>query len=444
MRIVLIQDVVVSPNRQRREFDLAEINQLGESIKQHGLLNPITIREEFDKFILVAGERRLRAIKDLNDLGDHFRCDGQLIPENCIPVTSLGELNEIQREEAELEENIRRLDLTWQERATATARLAALRNAQARVLGKPTPAVAAISLEVRGSPEGVHHETTRREIILAKHMDKEEVKNAKSLDDAWKTLRRSEDETRRTQLAASVGRTYSAASAHRLLHEDSLAWMTNAEPNEFDVICTDPPYGINADTFGDSGGAAQGAHFYKDDYETWKNAITILAREGYRITKPEAHLYAFCDITRFEEFKYILEEAGWSPFRTPIVWHKPNGNRVPWPTSGPQRKYELILYAIKGKKPVTRIYPDLVSYSADANLGHNAQKPIDLYTDLLRRSVAAGDSILDPFAGSCPLVSAATELKCKATCIEIDAAAYAIGVERLNKTDEQPELAGLL
>jgi len=35
----------------------------------------------------------------------------------------------------------------------------------------------------------------------------------------------------------------------------------------FDVILTDPPYGMGADEFGDSGGLTEGAHAYKDDEE---------------------------------------------------------------------------------------------------------------------------------------------------------------------------------
>lgn len=262
------------------------------------------------------------------------------------------------------------------------------------------------------------------------------------MDDAFKILRRKEDTEKRVLLAAEVGRTYSS-DVHTILNEDSLAWMKAAAPDQFDVICTDPIYGIGADEFGDSGGHAQGAHFYKDDYETWKSHVAILAKEGHRITKGLAHLYAFCDITRFEEFKIILTAAGWDTFRTPLIWHKPNGSRTPWVDAGPQRKYEIILYARKGRKPVTRIYPDLVTYPADDNLGHPAQKPVALFADLLRRSVNPGDKVVDPFAGSGPILVAAQELKVRATALEIDAAAYGIAVRRLERLKDAPELAGL-
>lgn len=390
----------------------------------------------------MCGERRIRAISDLYELGDTIRHDSLPVPLGEIPYTDLGELDELAREEAELDENIKRMDLTWQERAAATARLAALRAKQAAASGAPAPTTAAIALEVRGSSEGVNQETTRREIIVAKHLADPEVKGAKDVNEAFKILKRKEDTQKRVELAATVGKTFSSAD-HTCLNQDSVEWIKGQAADQFDVILTDPPYGIGADEFGDSGGKAEGAHTYKDDYETWKKISLALASDGFRITKPQAHLYVFCDITRFEELKAILTSGGWSCFRTPIVWHKPNGARTPWVDGGPQRRYELILYARKGSKPVTRIYPDLVSYSTDENVGHPAQKPVALFTDLLRRSVAPGDRVLDICCGSGPIFPAAHELKVKATGLERMADAYALSMKRIEALTAAPELAGL-
>ena len=450
MKTLPLDQIQISPDRQRRNFDLKELNGLGESIKKNGLFHPIVLRYEQvpdtyqgGGYILVSGERRLRAISDLYALGDSFSYDSTPVPVGEIPYVSLGELDVIAREEAELEENIRRIDLSWQERAAATSRLMKLREAQALAAGTAAPSVAGIAVEVRGSAEGIHHETTRRELIVAKHLDDPEVAAAKGVDEAFKVLKRKEETGKRVALAAEVGRTYSAETAHSIHNEEASIFFLSCPSEQFDVILTDPPYGISADEFGDSGGHAAGPHFYEDSYENWQALIARFAVESFRITKPQAHLYCFCDITRFEELKQVLAAAGWQPFRTPIIWHKPNGNRLPWVDSGPQRKYELVLYAKKGGKLTTRIYPDLVTYPADENLGHHAQKPVALYIDLLRRSVAAGDKVLDPFAGSGPILPAANELKLRATAIERDPAAYGICIRRLEQLKDQPELEGL-
>lgn len=419
-------------------------------------MQAVVLRQSFDAkadevvWFLVAGERRLRAISDIYALGDTITHDSLPVPTGEIPYVDLGELDELAREEAEFDENTKRENLSWQEEAAAVQRLAAARAKAGGVETLSPDIVREVARTAIPAAKdlptghlGVHQENTRRQIIVAAHLNDPEVKGAKDANEAFKILKRKEDAKRRVELAAEVGKTYTAETAHQVLNEDSLAWMAACPAEQFDVILTDPPYGINADEFGDSGGKAAGAHFYEDSYENWKKIAEALAKEGFRITKPQAHLYAFCDITRFEEFKSILEDEGWNCFRTPIIWHKPNGSRTPWVDFGPQRKYEIILYANKGRKPVTRIYPDLVSYPADENLGHQAQKPVGLFLDLLRRSVAPGDKVLDPFAGSCPALEAGQELKTKVTCIELDPAAYGIGVNRLKKLKSAPELAGL-
>ncbi len=56
---------LISPNpyQPRTYFSEEALNELSESIKKHGLLQPIIVIEKDDKFVLLAGERRLRATK---------------------------------------------------------------------------------------------------------------------------------------------------------------------------------------------------------------------------------------------------------------------------------------------------------------------------------------------------------------------------------------------
>jgi DNA modification methylase len=127
-----------------------------------------------------------------------------------------------------------------------------------------------------------------------------------------------------------------------------------------------------------------------------------------------------------------------------LIWYKKSGMRAPWPELGPQRKYETILYAIKGKKPILKMAGDVLDYAPDTNLGHAAQKPADLFEDLLRRSCLPGSSVLDPFMGSGPIFPAAHAIKCKATGIELDPASYGIAVGRLTALKAQGEIDLLL
>lgn len=361
-----------------------------------------------------------------------------------MPCLSIGELDPLAYEEAELEENIRRTDLTWQEQAAATARLADLRRRQAASLGTSLPTTADVAREVRNIPEGEElgsaHTEVRRDLILAQHLGNPAVAAAKSREEAWKALKREDNLQRNADLAAVVGRTFTA-DLHVAHHADAVEWMKQADSSQFDVILTDPPYGMGADEFKDGGGQAGGAqtHRYEDSEEIFERCFDALLQNGFRLAKPQAHLYLFCDIDRFHECREQLALEGWKCFRTPLIWHKPGGIRAPWPQHGPHRKWEMILYAVKGDRPVTKLFPDLVSYSSDSNLGHSAQKPVALYEDLLKRSVRPGDKVLDPFMGTGPIFLAAHALKCTAVGIEQDAASYGIALRRIQSLKEEEE-----
>lgn len=58
---ISVYDIEANPYQPRREFDEAEIDQLSDSLQEHGLLQPILVRRIDERYQLVAGERRLRA-----------------------------------------------------------------------------------------------------------------------------------------------------------------------------------------------------------------------------------------------------------------------------------------------------------------------------------------------------------------------------------------------
>lgn len=434
MHLVKAEHISIAPDRQRREFDEQSILDLANSIADIGLISPIVVRLSEGSMVLVAGERRLRAIETLNGLGQSFAHGGRPIPEGSVPCVLHADLDPIDAFEIELEENIRRVDLTWQERSTATSQLYELRRLQAqkRGLAMPDSENFAMAVHPDQTPAAAQR-AVKEELILAKHLKDPDVARAPSAREGMKVIQRKEEAARNAALGEAVGRTFGKHS-HDLVQGDCLKWMSGWAPNLFDVILTDPPYGIDAQDFNDSGGKANAAgHTYDDSYANWLTLIGKFAFDSFRLAKPQAHAYVFCDIDRFVELRSIMARAGWNPFRTPFIWHNPSGQRAPWPAAGPHRKYQMCLYAIKGDRPVLKLSPDLVTYASDTNLGWAAQKPVALYSDLLSRSCRAGDSVLDPFAGSGTIFPAAHGLRVKATGIEIDPAAYGLAVKRLGE-----------
>ncbi|MCH1522949.1 MAG: ParB/RepB/Spo0J family partition protein [Arenicellales bacterium] len=58
---VNVYQIDTNPYQPRTEFDEEELNSLAESLSDHGLLQPIVVRKDGDRYQLISGERRWRA-----------------------------------------------------------------------------------------------------------------------------------------------------------------------------------------------------------------------------------------------------------------------------------------------------------------------------------------------------------------------------------------------
>lgn len=416
MHIIPLSSITIPDNRQRREFPQEQINELSDSIRIHGLYHPIVVTSSGpDSFRLIAGERRLRAVRQLADLDIGFTCGQEVCPAGSIPCTLLSELDPLTAKEIELEENIIRVDLTWQERATAIAELSTLRKEQ-----HPGHTDAQTARELYGYGEGSAVETVKTAITLSKHLSDPEIAKAKTQSEAKKILQKKLNAQHREKLAESVNL---SRTPHTVLQGDSRVLLHTIPDGEFQCIISDPPYGINADNFGPQAGTA---HTYTDTPDYALDCYTALAREGARITTAKAHAYAFCAFELFPSVKEIFSLAGWAVWPRPLIWFKGNNaGMLARPDHGPRYTYECILFANKGGRPVLRVAPDVISVPAVSERIHAAEKPAELYLDLLSRSCLPGDRIIDPFAGSGVIFSAANRAKLIATGIELDPASVA-------------------
>ncbi|WP_445478920.1 ParB/RepB/Spo0J family partition protein [Lysinibacillus irui] len=123
--------IVANPYQPRKIFDEESLQELADSIKEHGILQPIAVRKKGRKFEIVAGERRYRAC---------------LLAElEVIPVI-IKELSDAQMMELAILENLQREDLTVIEEAEAYQSL--MENLQltqeelSKRLGKSRPHIA--------------------------------------------------------------------------------------------------------------------------------------------------------------------------------------------------------------------------------------------------------------------------------------------------------------
>ena len=427
-------DVLVIPEqRQRRVFDEKKLQELSDSIMSKGLLHPPVVYFDGESYTLVAGERRTRAIKSLSSIDVGVSCDGHSFEPGILPITLLADLDPYSRREAELEENVVRDDLTWADKARAIAELDSLRRDQAFDIGLPHTARDTAS-EIIGR-EAVGSEITKvtDAVIVTKYLHDPEVSGAKTQKEALKVIKKKAEAAHREVLAANFDMT---KTPHTLTLASAFDYAKDLPTASFDVILTDPPYGINADGFGSMAGTA---HSYEDTAEYGLDCYKLVATEGFRIAKDKAHCYVFLDPRYWSAVSLEFAVAGWNVWPTPLIWNKGNG-MLPKPEHGPRRTYEMILFATKGDRKVLKVAPDVITCPLVIERDHGAQKPVLLYVDLLSRSALPGNTVLDLFAGSGTIFPAATRLKGIATACEIHEPYYNLALSRIDSTDDISEL----
>ena len=432
MHIVPVESIIVPENRQRKAVNAASLSLLADSIADKGLLHPIVCFYDDNsdsEYTLVAGFRRLSAVKQLRTSSRIYSCDGQVVhPEN-IPVILVTDLSDIQLREAELEENILREDLTWQERTAAVAELHELRLAR-----DPKHTLLATATEISGKERANTGELSKvsRAVIIAQHLDDPDVAAARNENEAFSIVARKTERLFREKLATQYER---PKSPHTLIRGDLVTEIAKLPWGSVDCIIADPPYGIDADSFGD---AARLPHDYADKRDTTRFLYKSIAGAARLVCKSEAHMFLFCDVNLFTWLRdEIAVFDAWHVQRTPLVWCKGSGGHLLSGAYGFRRTYELILFATKGGKKLTQLANDVINIPAERDKEHAAEKPVGLYAYLMSLSCNPGDTVLDPCCGSGTIFVAAHERNCAATGIEIDEKYHATAQMKLHWIEEE-------
>jgi ParB family transcriptional regulator, chromosome partitioning protein len=145
-RALRVDQIVPSHWQPRLHFDDTKMQELVESMRQHGVVEPLVVRPREGGFELIAGERRLRAAR--------------LAGLDSVPVV-IREMDDREALEVTLIENLQREELSALEEATAYVRLieefGATQEEVARRTGKSRPAVAN-TVRLLQLPEAVRDE----------------------------------------------------------------------------------------------------------------------------------------------------------------------------------------------------------------------------------------------------------------------------------------------
>lgn len=427
-----VEKITVPADRQRKSFTERDLNALRESISRRGIISPITIHSDGS---LIAGERRLRCAIELKL--------------SHIPVHIFENLSHEDQEAIQLEENIRRADITWQEEAQACAKIHGIlrkknkdqtQSQTADYLGMaPTELSRQISIAtyLAKDPEKIAHCVTGTaayniiQRLRDRAIERETVKVQNGVVPSLDRLFTHDDEPETTvaetvRPAQPVIKPVEAS----IIKGDFCEWSAVYTGPKFNFIHCDFPYGVNIHKSEQMSADSWGA--YKDTPETFWKLTTALFENAGRIMSPSAHIFFWFSMDYYRELLNFLEqfsELTINPF--PLIWSKSDGSGVlPDPKRGPRRTYETALLISRGDRQIVK--PVNNSYSAPiGSKVHLSEKPQPVLRYFFGMLLDETSTMLDPTCGSGNALAVAEEFKVKSTfgldiddkCIELSQAA---------------------
>ena len=416
-------DKIVVKDRGRKQFKQSNIVSLANSIKRHGLLHPIVVAEcDNGNYQLIAGERRYRACV--------------LAGLTNIDVTLKEDTTDITRKEMELEENIKRVDLSWAEQIQMLAALNDLRRLQQGSAKQRSTDETGYSQQKLANDLGRSIGSVNMDLeladILSDHPDVKRQVEQLPKTAAFKRAKLLVKDKQRSKLAEDRQLDLSI----RFELGDCRDLLLDIEENSVDLLIIDPPYACKMLT-----DTATGKRHYGDnenhmgDYEQTSILLECMFNRLRGVLKPGAHLYVFFAMGDWYcNMRNLMINAGFELDNMPIIWNKG------MPTLGMSQyhympSYESVMFAInppRGRvilKPVMNVVN--VSPVGRNERVHPFQKPYDLLKLFIKNSSNIGDTVLDCFAGSGATLDACRRLHRKAIGFELDEVTYSRAQEWL-------------
>jgi ParB family chromosome partitioning protein len=404
-----LSSIVVS--RERFREATGDMDGLRESLEYFGQLQPIIVEAGADgTYSLVAGFRRVSAARALNW--------------TTIAAVRTHQLDELFSREVELEENIQREQMTWQERAKALTELNRIR--QERDPNWTQGMTAALA----------GGKTAQRDVSEAVMITKllpvfPELQRADSIRQAVRWARERVKSINRIAEVASAKDEF-AEIEDRLWLGDSVELIKNITDESFHAIITDPPFGIDYDDQKRDTSSALSS--YEDSKASYERILTI-APELHRVLKPDSWLVWFLGHDWFERCKGIFRDAGFLVDPVPIVWDRSDGRTFcTYPDRWFTKAYDIALHCVKGNPIlVQKNLPNIIRVTPVSVQEREltVERPVGLYQELIRRLTIPGQIVADFFAGSGSCLAAAAALKRRWWGCELNPERRAVAIKKI-------------
>jgi ParB/RepB/Spo0J family partition protein len=413
----------ISVDRERRHRrELKCLEELAESIARIGLIHPPVITRQGQ---LISGERRLEAMRSLGWTQ--------------APIQYVDEADPQELQAIELEENIKRMDLSWQEEVLNTARIHEIFEEQdpdwtqeqtAERIGFSQQAVQhrlAIARELRRGNERVQSAAGIRAALNVVDRDRQRaVENEMALlsEGFGETAQESADDNPDLESPGETGQ--SKADPNRrlssrprirpadqdILCADFLEFASTYEGRRFNLLHCDFPYGINHDRSGQGGSARWGA--YSDSPDVYWQLCAALAENLDRLLLPSAHVVFWFSMNYYTETIDFFSRAAPSleiqPM--PLIWHKTDNKGIVSDVERrPRNVVETALFMSRGDRKI--IQPVANCYGAPTQKSqsfHISEKPEPMLKHFFRMVVDEMSEVLDPTCGSGSALRAAESM----------------------------------
>lgn len=402
-------------DRQRRELEGLE--ELAASINAVGLINPIVVDDNLE---LVAGERRLTACRDY-------------LGWTAIPVQFSRDCSPDQLYLIELEENVKRVDLNWQDQCRAVAEYHSLRakqdpawtaNKTAKALGVKDAEVSERRAVAEALEAGDPLVTSADKYSVARGIvQRKRARKADEAGAAMASMLQVAPEFTPLEDADAGMEFLDITEAPKVapipfLHADFHEWARTYTGPKYNFLHCDFPYGVNAQSHAQGAGQAFGT--YDDREEVYWQLLSTLNLAMENVVAESAHLMFWFSMEFYQPTYEALTDMGWMVNRFPLIWFKSdNSGILPDPKRGPRRVYETAFLCHLGDRPVVQPVANTFAAPNPKSI-HMSEKNPDMLRHFFRMFVDESTRMLDPTMGSGQAVRVA----------EAMGAHHALGLER--------------
>jgi len=420
---------------RRFRKDFGDIPELAQSIKKRGQIHPIVVTKTDEGYLLVAGERRLRAC---------------IFGQMTIDAILKEELTDFQAKILELEENTRRKDIDWEEQCEAVRQIHELMIKEKGHSYKDEDG--GWNLKKTANYLGISIGTAQQDVSLAQRLQDHPELRAKVQRLNKVSARKYVKQVLEARvLEKSLEKRGIDIGDIKLTNINCIEGIKQLESNSIHCLITDPPFALDKIVKiggGDNKGKDAAPLQYNvtetnvsDELTLW-NTYENLIPELKRVLVDGAHFYIFLGFGWYCRLVEMLRKNGFIVDDQPLIWNK---CRTTIPARGAHymSSYEAILF---GHKPpqdrvLFRSKPNVLSIPAlpTNNRVHPMQKPFELLKIFIENSSSPGETVLDCFAGSGSTLLAAHQLQRNSVGFELDKGNYLRAMEWFRMENQKNE-----